>query len=1008
MLCTTHPAGSTTGTRHGNAGRQQSSKHPPERNHIPLSRKHHPEPGTFINAAFKEAVVRASGWNENYVNSVGHGQGNIGLTGSEHTDTGLLITLPSCPPVLAECTPNFQIDDPETRLMETLTAGVFLLSSGQRIQKAVTVVYPERNTTRQNPTDAGCFLNGAPLRWKFFDVTGNRQATVWPFSGYLKGTIFDFVESVENLPAEVSTINATSREVSKLVGSAAEAAVEALAPYPEETERISSLMGCSGNPDAGLRAAAVVWFNGLLTLNALTSNTRKGRCDVIQEGDYLNGPQVLAAWQKTINENKVTVLDAAVGVYPQVRTPDNYSKVFFYLIQAAQKAEGSTLGETVNIGGEVFARVMDIGERKNSAAFYTRSLYAEFLTRVVLPSRGNLPERWQCWRIGDFACGTGALLRAGYRRLRRLVMSEEHPPDGFYFHKVMTEEGLYGLDINPVAVHLTASGIAAFQPGAVYNRTNFRLMKLGAVKPYPRKPEDVLTGSIELLNRSRSQGQLIDVGIRGQTETNRPISAAAGLCVEDETFDAVLMNPPYSRSRNGQSAYDLPGINRQERLLLQKREQSLIQGTCGNRKAGMSTTFAAIADRKLKNLGRVGLVLPLTAAASGSYREMRSMFETGYRDVTAVTFGGGESISEDTGMGEMMLFARKGSVGREGVGYAHLDGPLVSVNDGVVLAQAVTEALDTAEPGESGQLTAGDVRAGSWYAAYPTTGVGRPWGGAGVYDLTGFYPDADRLTAGVIDKEPVHVEFPMTTVGDLFTVGPTHHLIGHLQGRQDIGAFVFHTRASGLSGQEETPHLSMWSSNSGQQVSVLTEPTHYGVEHRAERASVQIDCKSDMFYQRGMRWTSQKILVAVTDELTLGGAAWAALRGGNETVRLAFAVWANSVFGFVNHWTVAQRQQTGRSQLHIGDIRRAPCPDFRCESLLARAERYLRYRRELFRLVMEPAAYAVADRNRRRLDVAAADILGVPEQFRAVISEWFAERWCHEPKVSGGKVPSVR
>lgn len=225
-------------------------------------------------------------------------------------------------------------------------------------------------------------------------------------------------------------------------------------------------------------------------------------------------------------------------------------------------------------------------------------------------------------------------------------------------------------------------------------------------------------------------------------------------------------------------------------------------------------------------------------------------------------------------------------------------------------------------------------------------------------------------------------------------------LIGHSAGsKEELGAFVMHKR---LRRKGETPHLSLWSSDYKSQVKVLVEPTHYGVVYPGRKgdAEKQSALASDLFYQRSVRWMSQKILAAATAEPALGGSAWAPLRGGSEVTRFAFAVWANSIFGFVNHWAVGQRQQTGRTRAQIGAIRRIPCPDFTDLALTARAEAYLDQKEELFGLPLEPAVYADMDEG-RRLDLAAADILGVPERNRAKTADWFAKRWTAEPKVRG-------
>ncbi len=568
----------------------------------------------------------------------------------------------------------------------------------------------------------------------------------------------------------------------------------------------------------------------------------------------------------------------------------------------------------------------------------------------------------------------------------------------------MMESGLCGLDINPIAVHLTAAGIVGLQPETAYHDTNIGGMKLGKTKTAPAGTDDVRCGSIELLDKDSSQQHLLTYDF-SQLRGSQPVEGGDinRVSAEDKSFDAVLMNPPYSGTRGGHKAYDLPGITVSDRMLLLKRDARLSKGTCRDKKAGMSTAFAAIADRKIKDGGKVGLILPLTAAAAGSFRKMRAMFEECYRDVIAAAFGGDGSISADTNMGEMTLFARKGNSGREGVGYVHIDAPLASANAGAEIARAMVGVLDKAKPGDFGPLIVGEDQVGSFYAAPPAS-PGSPWYGVGMESLMGFYPDAHNLITGVVSKEGIRlVAFPMTTIGELFEeVGPTHHLIGHLVGREPIGAFTIHERIPGQLGRETT-HLSLWAADGGGKVTILTEPTHYGEIYRRDKTAREIARKTDLFYQRNMSWTSQKILTAVTAEPVLGGSVWAPLRGGSEITRFAFAVWANSIFGFVNHWAVGSRQHTGRTRTQIGDIRRIPCPNFTDPKLAARAEPYLERRDDLFGMELEPAVYADCDDNRRKLDLAAADILGVPAKHREKTAAWFAKHWTAEPKVRGGR-----
>lgn len=960
-----------------------------------------------FNPRFAEAVQRAAGWREEWIFRDDRKTGDLFQDSRRKPD--MLLTLPRHPPIVVECKYSESAGDPVADARRKL--GLPLSeqaggTAGEKIKKAVAVRYPPGADVWRNGEIAERFLAGERIRWKYVEGEGADSCTIWPERGYLEGTVAEFAGSVENSSADVDGIVEAGGRAASLIRGAAAGMLQVLEYHPREIERISSLMGAPGMPEVGMRVACVVWFDSLLIMNELS---RAGKTDDSTQncriGEFLAAGKVLRAWQRILKDNYRSIFSLAVDSFPRPLSTPSYRDPFQVLDRAVEDIETRLLGRTANIGGEVFAQVMEEGERKRSASFYTNPENAEFLAHAVLPDRSELPDEWREWRIGDFACGTGALLRAGYRRLRQFAVADGTPLDRF--HLFMMEKGLCGLDISPIAVHLTAAGIVNLHPQAVYRDTNIGGMRIGKVKPDPKTIREVLTGSVELLDRSTARRQLLTTDfspMRGnETETENDISV---LQAEDGSFDAVLMNPPYSRTRGGQAAFDLSGVDDEERNLIQKRvRQKLSKGTCGNMKAGLATVFAAIADRKLRTGGRVGLVLPLTAAAAGSYLEMRKMFEEDYREVTVVTVGGGKSISADTGMGEMILLARKGRSGREGVAYAYLDEPFFSANAGAETARVVMAALSAAEPGSSGPLVVGGDQIGRYYAAHPA-GDGRPWGGAGMESLMNLFPDADRLTAGAVDLEllPQPVMFPMAVIGDLFEVGPTHHRIGHLEGRDPYGAFTLYKRNPGRPGRDG-PHLSLWSSSAARQPSVLIEPTHYGVpvSHRKKEAEREVSRKAHLFYQRGMRWTSQKILTAVTGVPALGGSAWAPLRGNTEIVRFAFAVWANSIFGFVNHWITTSRQHSGRSRAQIGDIQRIPCPDFSHPDLLARVSRHWGARAELLQLKLEPAMYAERDGARRELDVAAADILGIPQEHQAAVAGWFADRWVAEPKVRNGR-----
>ena len=72
----------------------------------------------------------------------------------------------------------------------------------------------------------------------------------------------------------------------------------------------------------------------------------------------------------------------------------------------------------------------------------------------------------------------------------------------------------------------------------------------------------------------------------------------------------------------------------------------------------------------------------------------------------------------------------------------------------------------------------------------------------------------------------------------------------------------------------------------------------------------------------------QAVLSVMTRNRAMGGRAWTGLSHGDERVRRAFALWANSVYGMVTYWATGQRTQHGRSRMQVNAIGGVRCPDF--------------------------------------------------------------------------------
>ena len=187
-------------------------------------------------------------------------------------------------------------------------------------------------------------------------------------------------------------------------------------------------------------------------------------------------------------------------------------------------------------------------------------------------------------------------------------------------------------------------------------------------------------------------------------------------------------------------------------------------------------------------------------------------------------------------------------------------------------------------------------------------------------------------------------------------------------------------------------------------------PTHKGsapanVGSDSDRQAMRAR-QSTLFYARNMRWTSQALLATTTKRPALGGRAWTTLIHEDARVLKAFALWANSTFGMVVHWTKGQRTQAGRSTTQIGALKQIPCPRLDCLDDAALNQGVADFD-SLSKTDLLPACQAHADAARFAIDEAVIRLLGLPIHAEDYV---FTLRflWCGEPSVHGGNRAALR
>ena len=429
-----------------------------------------------------------------------------------------------------------------------------------------------------------------------------------------------------------------------------------------------------------------------------------------------------------------------------------------------------------------------------------------------------------------------------------------------------------------------------------------------------------------------------------------------------------------------------------------------------NKKAGMAASFVLLATRKLKPGGRMGFVLPLSAAFADSWQETRASIEKEFVDVVAVTIESGKAIgsnalSADTNINEMLLIGKRRDKEPRAKSITCVTLHEAPMQCGVAteVGKSIVHACERVSVRKP--VTVVKMGTDIGQCVKFDTQDGKPWSSLGVVhgDLA---LATEKLKQGKLrlpSGSSQDREFAMSTIGDLFDVGPTHDIIGHLSGKDPRGAYEFHQVRNAIDALGA--HRSLWQVASQQQNQLVVLPTHKGFvatndDGLVDRINASV---STCFYARNMRWTSQALLCASTERPVLGGRSWVALSHPDPRILKCFALWSNSIFGILVHWSQGQRTQPGRAPTQIGAVKKIPCPilvDLSDDALAFGANSF----DELSDKPLLPACQAHVDSWRLKIDEVVAHVLGVEENGLSDLRLM----WCAEPSVHGHNRNAIR
>ena len=917
-----------------------------------------------------------------------------------HAD--VLIVAPGRSPVVveAEYEPAVEVEkDASERL------GLRVKGAPRTVEAAIALRFPK---TVEDVYDLHFTLVETRLTYCVLHQDGSR----FPESGWLGGSVSDLADIARLVSVQHKAVEQAADTLEQGIGQAAARLEEMAKLRPNVTPVIARLLGMSDVPQTRRMACAII-ANAIVFHQRIAGMHQEVKTLRLVCGPNVANPQgeTLAAWEGILKINYWPIFAIAKDILEQL-PGDVAPSVLRELLETAQEVEATGVDNAHDLTGRIFQRL--IADRKYLATFYTLPASAALLARLAVAKMDSVDwsdaEAIGRLRIGDFACGTGALLSAVYEQVA--FRHERAGGDSTALHPVMMEEVLYGCDVMPSAIHITGSTLSGMRPNVGFNQSRLYTMPYGK-----QKDSTVKIGSLELLQASTALTlfNTCDPALRTGS-VGEETAAQINVDIPDANFDLLIMNPPFTRATNHEgahaditnpafAAFDATPADQTE---MGDRINQLGKDSCYHGNAGIGSAFAALAHKKLKAGGVLALVLPLSAAAGLSWQGFRETLAKNYTDLTVLSIAASDndhlSFSADTGMAECLVIARKlkqsevttgtgrghfVSLGRRAQGFAHAGSLAMNVSN--------PERARRVEDGPYGgtALMIGDELAGESMTV-PVQTDGASWGAVRLTDLslaqTAFALVQSRLW---LPGSPSALDLKVAPLNTLAKLGMVHR---DITGPRPRGSF------DKIAPSPTATYPSLWNHDAKNENRMACEPdsqlrVRSGME---EKATTAWATASRTHINLDFRFNSQPLTAAFTDRESMGGRAWPNVRFPDIRFDYTFMLWSNSTLGLLLYWWHSNRQHSGRGTTTIRNVEALPILDLR-----ALSEEQLRTSEAIFNelrdMELKPAYVADADPNRALLDRrVVCELLGFEKEVYIAVRR-LAAKWCAEPSVHGGK-----
>ena len=925
--------------------------------------------------------------------------------------------------------------------------GRTVASTGREIETSIALVYPSDVLTLSGQALRDGIEQTKELRYALYTRRIGDSPERLPSAGWIHGSVRDLAMLIHRAAVPPLRVESLAEELEMGVRRA-EREFTLGHPFGSELgKQVANVLGQTDDKESQTRrmamtviANALIFHESLAQVEFQVQETEEGPKRRVKPVDHFRQAGIFAhsdvclEWERILSVNYWPIFWSAKEMLHLMPTATAH-RVLQLLWQMGEKLVAAGVTRSHDLTGIIFQRL--IADRKFLATYYTRPEAAALLAALALPV--NRPPGGADWgdgetlasaQIGDFACGTGTLLSMAYQRLS--LLHELYGGDPRKLHGPMMRHGLVGLDVLNIGVHLTAAMLAGSQPETSFEGECLLTMPYGG-----QGEETVAIGSLELLAPHVQPSMMdtaaaVSAGGRSPEEVRDIVSR-----VGHNKFDLVIMNPPFVRSTGmesekrgtGNPAFAAFNTDKATQKKMQRSLTRLRGGKpIGSGNNGLAADFLDLALRKAREDGVIALVLPLSAVSGIEWEEARKILASRCQDITVITIAGpgsyDSSFSADTKIAECLLIARLGPREEETrATFVMLRRAVRSAAEAELLASAIEHIRD------SGRLRSVEHMTGLYAVTVGEQGYGvaldaplpgsGPWPFVGIVD-TDLAQIAWNLERGAFvplgQPNLMNINIPVLPVGKIAGRGPYHADIywNHTDGTPR-GPFELVKLTEGKS----PTYPILWAHDAKLERRLVVVPDYEGhikpelgaatESDLLEKASAIWETATRVHYNRDLRFTSQSLIVAMTEHPCIGGEAWPSVILESEEYEYPFVLWCNSTLGVLMHWWVTNKTQSGRGRTTVTGIPQIPTLDIRTLSTaqLAAAkeafEELLAWHFLPFDQIDEDAARAELD---RRLLV---DVLGLPETLvePGGSIDLIRRKLAREPQIHGGKKTRV-